>query len=113
MTKVSLLLIAIICVPTAIAQTPSAPTQSPAGQAASKKLTAEQSAELDEAARLSRKVVDLYKEQKYDEALPLAKRVVEIRGRILGDDDGSTAAALLNLAELYLAKQENGEAQRL
>jgi len=57
--------------------------------------------------------VDLYKEQKYDEALPLAKRVVEIRGRILGDDDGSTAAALLNLAELYLAKQENGEAQRL
>jgi TonB family protein len=59
------------------------------------------------------RVVQLYKEGKYDEALPLAKQVLIVREKILGPDEGRTAAALLNLAELYLAKQNYSEAEKL
>ena len=113
MIRICLLLTIVISVQTTIAQTGSALRQSLDGQGGSKKFTAEQLAELNEAALLSKKVVELHKEHKYDEALALAKRVVQIRERILGDDDGSTAAALVNLAELHLAKEQNGEAQRI
>ena len=113
MRRAFLILITVSFVQTTEAQINSVPQLFSAGQAAPKKLTTEQSAELDEATRLSAKVVELYKEQKYDEALPPAKRVIEIRERILGDYDGRTAAALINLAELYLAKGEYGVAERI
>jgi TonB family protein len=67
--------------------------------------------ELNEASRLSANVVSLYNAKQYDEAIPIAKRVVEIRERILGNDNVSTASAYINLAELYLAKQNYSAAE--
>src|SRR6266851_1600410 len=110
MIRVVLILVTFICVQTTVAQTNLAARQSSGGQADAKKLTPDQSAELDEANRLSAKVVELHKEKKFYEALLLAKRVVDIRRRILGNYDGRTAAALINLAELYIAKREYGQA---
>jgi len=71
------------------------------------------SAALDEAAQLSRTVVKLFSEQKYDEALPLAKRALELRESALGSDHELVQAALLNLAELYTVMKKYGEAQKL
>jgi tetratricopeptide (TPR) repeat protein len=64
-----------------------------------------QSAELEEARQLNQKVVQLFNEGKLDEALPLAKRVVQIREKLLGKDHELVISALLNLGELTLAKQ--------
>src|SRR5437016_14596095 len=70
------------------------------------KLTPEESAQLEEAIKLSGRVVELYKDKKFDEALPLAKRAIDIRKRILGEQNGLTASAKINLAELYMARRE-------
>lgn len=53
---------------------------------------------LEEAARLTAEVVRLYAAGKYDEALPLAERALELREKELGRDDKLVAGALLNLA---------------
>lgn len=63
-----------------------------------------QSPELEEARRLNQKVVELYKDGKIDEALALAKRVLEIREKALGKEHPLVTEALLNLAELNLSK---------
>lgn len=68
---------------------------------------------LDEATQLSRTVVKLYNEGKYDKALPLAKRVVELRETALGVDDERVQTALLNLFEIYTSMRKYGEAQKL
>jgi len=68
---------------------------------------------LAEASRLSLTVVKLYNEGKYDEALPSAKRALELRERALGPDHEMVQSALLNLAEIYTAKKKYGEAQKL
>lgn len=68
---------------------------------------------LAEATQLSRTVVRLFNEGNYDEALPLAKRALELRETALGPDHELVQAALLNLAEIYLAKKKYGEAQKL
>jgi TonB family protein len=68
---------------------------------------------LEEAAQLSRTVVKLYNEGKYDKALPLAKRAVELRETALGTDDERVQTALLNLFEVYTAMRKYGEAQKL
>src|SRR5437016_5184821 len=57
-----------------------------------------------EATRLSQTVADLYQKGKYDQALPLAKRVVEIAESTFGQGDVHVAVALQNLAEIQLAK---------
>lgn len=72
---------------------------------------ATQSPELAEANRLSLSVVKLYGEGKYDEALPLARQALEIREKTLGPTHLSVAAALANLAELYIAKHKHSEAE--
>lgn len=64
-----------------------------------------QTAELDEATELNRQVVRLYQEGKIDEALPLARRVLQMREKALGKDHQLVSEALLNLAELNLAKK--------
>src|SRR5687767_11275989 len=64
----------------------------------------QQTAELDEARQLNQKVVQLFSEGKIDEALPIAKRVLQIREKALGRDDQLVVEALLNLAELKLYK---------
>jgi TonB family protein len=66
-----------------------------------------------EAAQLSRTVVSLFNEGKYDKALPLAKRALELRETALGPDHESVQAALLNLAEIYSALKKYGDAQKL
>src|SRR3712207_1762494 len=70
-----------------------------------------QSAELAEADRLNAQVVNLYGERKYDEALPLAERVLSIREKALGPEHELVAGALRNLAELQLAKRKAKEAE--
>jgi TonB family protein len=68
------------------------------------------SAELREASRLSAQVVELYNKKQFDEAMPLARRAVEIRERALGRDSALVGEALQNLASLYLAKKKYGDA---
>lgn len=64
------------------------------------------SAELAEAKKLSIEIVKLYSEGKYDEALPLAKRAVELKEKVLGKEDTSIADSLNNLGALYMEKQD-------
>jgi TonB family protein len=66
--------------------------------------------ELQEANRLNATVIELFNAKKYDEAIPIAQRVVEIREKMLGTNASSTASAYINLAELYLAKHNYNEA---
>jgi len=66
-----------------------------------------------EATRLSQTVADLYQKGKYDQALPLAKRVVEIARSTFGATDAHIAVALQNLAEIQLARKSFDEAEKL
>lgn len=70
-----------------------------------------QSAALEEAVRLHIQVVKLYQEQKYDEALPLAKRVISLREKELGKEHELLAPSLINLAMIYQAKQDYHQAE--
>ncbi len=62
--------------------------------------SAAQSAELEEALRLNQQVLQLYKEGKYSEAIPLAQRAIAIREKALGKEHPTVATSLNNLAEL-------------
>lgn len=55
----------------------------------------------------------LYKEGKYDEAVPLAKRVLKIREKLLPANDPLMADSMGNLAVLYLAKGKFDDADSL
>lgn len=70
----------------------------------------QQREEPDEARELNRKVVELYRAGKLDEALALAKRVLEIREKATGKDSLSVVEALINLAEIYQARKSYKEA---
>lgn len=66
-----------------------------------------------EATRLNAEVLRLYRERKYDEALPLARRVLEIRERAAaGGEDMAVASAHNNLAAIYARKGKNDEAEQ-
>lgn len=67
---------------------------------------AQESPELQEASTLSESVVKLFNQGKYDEALPLAKRVLAIREKLLPRADPRISSSLANLGELYLAKKD-------
>jgi TonB family protein len=67
---------------------------------------------LTEAARLTAEVVRLYGLQKYDEALPLARRAVELRERALGGEHMLVANALNNLGAIFMQKDQDDEATR-
>jgi TonB family protein len=99
-TALALLTLLLLAAFTAAAQAPAArPQAAAAGEQA-------------EAARLNAEVVKLYREGKYDEALPLARRVLEIRERA-GGDDVPVASALNNLAAIHSRKGKNEEAEQL
>jgi tetratricopeptide (TPR) repeat protein len=66
----------------------------------------QESAELKEARTLTDSVIKLFNQGKYDEALPLAKRVLETREKVLPRTDPQIASALNNLGELYTAKKD-------
>jgi tetratricopeptide (TPR) repeat protein len=68
---------------------------------------------LKEAAELSSRVIALFNEERFEEALPLAKRALELREEALAADDDLVQASVLNLAEIYKATKKYAEARRL
>lgn len=68
--------------------------------------------ELQEATELTKSLVQLFKEQKFDKALPLAKRALEIRERLLPRTDQRVATSLANLGDVYMAKHEYDNARK-
>src|SRR5688500_18215271 len=70
-----------------------------------------QSAELAEASELEQKVVKLYVERKYKEALPLAIRVLELGERAANAEVQSVRSAYMDLAKRNLAHCKYGEAE--
>ena len=70
-----------------------------------------QKVESSEADRLSAQVLKLFEEGRYDEALPLAKRVLEIREKQLGTDSKPVAVALCNLATIYMQQKIYDQAE--
>lgn len=72
-----------------------------------------ESPELAEATRLSAEIVKLYSEGKYAEAVPPARRVLEIREKALGPEHRQTISALNNLAALLREKGSPDEAEKL
>lgn len=69
--------------------------------------------EVTEAARLAVEVAQLYKQGKYKEALPLAKRCLKIREKTFTPADDALRTALNNLGEVYLALQKYEDAEPL
>lgn len=107
MSKLILTLcLVIIFAPSALPQTTKTPSP------ASKPLDAAQQ-ELDEAARQHSLAVKLFNEKKYDEALVAAKRAAEIREARLGAEHYLTRLSLNNLAQMYVAKDNYGEALKI
>jgi TonB family protein len=74
-------------------------------------LTPQESPELKQAAELSEYVVKLFNQNRYDDALKLAKQALEIRERLLPLNDPRVGNSLNNLAEIYIAKREYGKAR--
>src|SRR2546423_152024 len=94
----------------AAAQTGTAQTNA-AGQTPAQPPTAQ--ADLNEATELSKSVVQLYKAQKFDEAIPLAERALALREKALGPQAPEVAGALSNLAVLYQATGKLDRAEAL
>jgi CHAT domain-containing protein/tetratricopeptide (TPR) repeat protein len=78
-----------------------------AGQAAA------QTAELEEAKQLGQQVAKLYREGKYDVAIPLAERALAIRENALGPEHSDVAASLSNLSALHFVKGDYARAEPL
>ena len=70
-----------------------------------------QNSDLVESRELNSRVVQLYREHKYDEALSLAKRALDLREKALGTEHQDLIPVLINLGEVYRAKQKLSEAQ--
>ena len=68
--------------------------------------------ELAEATKLTESVAQLFKEEKFDEALPLAKRALEIRERLLPRTDPRVAMSLGYVGDLYIAKRDYDNAKK-
>ena len=62
---------------------------------------------------LDQRIVQLYQQGKYQEAIPLAERCLAIRKRTLRPDDPDTAASLNNLADLYVKTGDHAKAEPL
>jgi TonB family protein len=74
--------------------------------------SSQESPELKEATALTESVVTLFNERKFDEALPLAKRALEIRERLLTPGDPQISNSLSYLADIYIAKRNYGDARK-
>jgi tetratricopeptide (TPR) repeat protein len=68
---------------------------------------------MTEASRLTTQVRTLYRAGRYDEAIPLARQVVEILEKELGPADPLLASALSTLAGLFRAKSDYVQAEPL
>jgi TonB family protein len=67
--------------------------------------------ELVESRDLNTKVVKLFGEGKYDEALPLAKRALQLRETALGLTHQDLIPLLTNLGEIYAVKKKPSDAR--
>jgi len=74
--------------------------------------TPQESPELAEATELTKSVAKLFNEGKFDEALPLAKRSLEIRERLLPKNDPRVANSLGFLGDVYMARREYDNARK-
>jgi len=72
-----------------------------------------QSGELEEVERLNREAAELYEQGKYREAIPLVKRILEIREKALGNNHLDVAASLNDLGLLYYNLGNYAEAEPL
>jgi len=72
-----------------------------------------QDSEVQEARQLHEQAVALYKSSNDQQALPLAKRALEIRERVLGSEHLDTAASMRNLAQLYRVTNDYSRAEEL
>jgi tetratricopeptide (TPR) repeat protein len=72
----------------------------------------QESAELAEAKSLNETVKRLFKEEKYKEALPLARRVLEIREQLLPANDPWIEASLTLLGDVQLALEDYGDTKK-
>jgi len=77
------------------------------------KVDAQASEKQAEAEHLSSQVIRLFGEGKFDEALPIANRVLEISENVFGPNDVAVANAASNLAEVYIAKGSSQRAEPL
>lgn len=65
-------------------------------------LSEKDTAELQDAEELTSEVYRLFQARRYDEALPLAERVMAVRERILGPDHPDVAHAMMNVAAQHI-----------
>ena len=65
------------------------------------------------ATELNEKAVELYKQGKYDEAVPLLEKSLKIRQQVLGAEHPYVATSLNNLAALYESQGRYEEAEPL
>ncbi len=72
-----------------------------------------QSAELQEAEKLNQQMVQLYRQGKYNEAIPLAKKTLAILEKVLGQEHPYVANNLNNLAVLYREQGSYAKAEPL
>ena len=100
--KVTLLVAIIVCFLICLVFTETSVAQTPPSS---------QTPELVESQELTAKVLKLYGEWKYDEALPLAKRALELREAALGRNHPDLVPLLLNLGEVYKATQKVSDAR--
>lgn len=70
-----------------------------------------QSKDLAEADKLSTEVVRLYSEAKFDQAIPLARRALKLREKLLSPTDPVLAETYNNLGILYIATSSFGDAE--
>jgi tetratricopeptide (TPR) repeat protein/CHAT domain-containing protein len=75
------------------------------------RLSDEQRAEVNAALELSGKVYELYQARRYREALPLARRVLDVAGRVVGKEHRFYALALLNVGSQHLGLGQFAEAE--
>jgi TonB family protein len=110
-----LILAAFVCLlPHTLHAQAAGPTPAASSVAVQDKATSPpQTAELQEADKLSASVVQLHAAGKYKEALPAAQRALALREKVLKDEDPLIDAALSNLLALYLALGDADKAEPL
>ncbi len=74
--------------------------------------TTQNSAALQEALKISGEVVKLFSQSKFDEALPLAQKVIEIREKELGKNHIIVGQAWRNLAYIQLRREKQKESEK-
>ena len=70
-------------------------------------------AQVDEATRLSQQLSKLYNDSRYSEAIPIARRLLELLQKDLGPEHPDVAQSLNNLAMLYVEQRGYSDAEPL